>query len=86
MSDLSPAADTRGRSHQLGADAECKRPLNGAPLLPERKSPSPFLYFDRVSKWYGPVIGVNQVSLQLRTGITGLVRQVDSAARRPQAE
>jgi ABC-2 type transport system ATP-binding protein len=26
-----------------------------------------------VSKWYGPVIGVNQVTLELRTGITGLV-------------
>jgi ABC-2 type transport system ATP-binding protein len=27
----------------------------------------------RVSKWYGPVIGVNQVTLELREGITGLV-------------
>jgi ABC-2 type transport system ATP-binding protein len=26
-----------------------------------------------VSKWYGPVIGVNQVTLELRPGITGLV-------------
>jgi ABC-2 type transport system ATP-binding protein len=31
------------------------------------------ILFDRVSKWYGPVIGVNQVTLELRTGITGLV-------------
>ncbi len=31
------------------------------------------LVLDRVSKWYGPVIGVNQVSLELRPGITGLV-------------
>jgi ABC-2 type transport system ATP-binding protein len=29
--------------------------------------------FDQVSKWYGPVIGVNQVTLELRPGITGLV-------------
>jgi ABC-2 type transport system ATP-binding protein len=29
--------------------------------------------FDMVSKWYGPVIGVNQVTLELRPGITGLV-------------
>jgi ABC-2 type transport system ATP-binding protein len=29
--------------------------------------------FDKVSKWYGPVIGINQVSLELRPGITGLV-------------
>jgi ABC-2 type transport system ATP-binding protein len=34
---------------------------------------SPLLLFDRVSKWYGPVIGVNQVTLELRPGITGLV-------------
>jgi ABC-2 type transport system ATP-binding protein len=33
----------------------------------------PVLVFDKVSKWYGPVIGVNQVSLELRPGITGLV-------------
>jgi ABC-2 type transport system ATP-binding protein len=26
-----------------------------------------------VSKWYGPVIGVNQVTLELKPGITGLV-------------
>ena len=26
-----------------------------------------------MSKWYGPVIGVNQVTLELRPGITGLV-------------
>src|SRR5207302_7040277 len=29
--------------------------------------------FEQVSKWYGPVIGVNQVTLELRPGITGLV-------------
>ncbi len=33
----------------------------------------PLLLFDRVSKWYGPVLGVNQVTLELRGGITGLV-------------
>lgn len=33
----------------------------------------PVLLFDRVSKWYGPVIGINQVTLELRSGITGLV-------------
>lgn len=31
------------------------------------------ILFDKVSKWYGPVIGVNQVTLELRSGITGLV-------------
>lgn len=33
----------------------------------------PVLLLDRVSKWYGPVIGLNQVTLELRPGITGLV-------------
>jgi ABC-2 type transport system ATP-binding protein len=33
----------------------------------------PLLLCRRVSKWYGPVIGVNQVTLELRSGITGLV-------------
>src|SRR6266550_40007 len=33
----------------------------------------PVLLFERVSKWYGPVIGLNQVTLELRGGITGLV-------------
>lgn len=36
-------------------------------------SPTPVLLFEQVSKWYGPVIGVNQVTLELRGGITGLV-------------
>jgi ABC-2 type transport system ATP-binding protein len=31
------------------------------------------LLFEQVSKWYGAVIGVNQVTLELRGGITGLV-------------
>lgn len=34
---------------------------------------TPVLLFEQVSKWYGPVIGVNQVTLALRGGITGLV-------------
>ncbi len=29
--------------------------------------------FDRVSKWYGPVIGLNDVTLDIQPGITGLV-------------
>src|SRR5262245_15308192 len=33
----------------------------------------PVLFFEHVSKWYGPVLGVNQVTLELRGGITGLV-------------
>jgi len=33
----------------------------------------PILSFDRVSKWYGHVIGLNEASLRLGPGITGLV-------------
>ncbi len=33
----------------------------------------PLTEFQAVSKWYGPVIAVNDVTLQLRPGITGLV-------------
>jgi ABC-2 type transport system ATP-binding protein len=38
-----------------------------------REAAAPALLFEQVSKWYGPVIGVNQVTLELRPGITGLV-------------
>src|SRR5262249_47406849 len=34
---------------------------------------APALLFEQVSKWYGPVIGVNQVTLELRPGILCLV-------------
>ncbi|HZV03849.1 MAG TPA: ABC transporter ATP-binding protein [Gemmataceae bacterium] len=46
-----------------------------SPGLPVSLSPclEPVLLCQRVSKWYGPVIGVNQVTLELRSGITGLV-------------
>src|SRR5580692_4668500 len=39
----------------------------------QSKIQNPLLLCQRVSKWYGPVIGVNQVTLELRSGITGLV-------------
>jgi ABC-2 type transport system ATP-binding protein len=41
--------------------------------ISNHQSTSPVLLFELVSKWYGPVIGVNHVSLELRGGITGLV-------------
>lgn len=41
--------------------------------LPKGEEQEPIAVFDRVSKWYGPVIGLNEVSLQLLPGITGLV-------------
>src|SRR3954452_15762442 len=44
------------------------------PSIPQvTPSEPPLMLCQRVSKWYGPVIGVNQVTLELREGITGLV-------------
>ncbi len=34
---------------------------------------APLLLFEQVSKWYGAVLSLNQVTLELRGGITGLV-------------
>src|SRR5438874_105684 len=52
----------------------------GAPVAAEpvprteyRVPSPPVLLFEHVSKWYGPVLGVNQVTLELHPGITGLV-------------
>ena len=43
------------------------------PEAQARDAAVPILLFQHVSKWYGPVIGINQVTLELRPGITGLV-------------
>ena len=42
------------------------------PVASDNPAP-PLTEFQAVSKWYGTVIAVNDVTLQLRTGITGLV-------------
>jgi ABC-2 type transport system ATP-binding protein len=53
------------------------RALTATPSEPVRRLDpprvAPVLVLEDVSKWYGPVIGVNQVSLELGPGITGLV-------------
>ena len=36
-------------------------------------SAPPLLLLEQVSKWYGPVLSLNQVTLELNAGITGLV-------------
>ncbi len=41
--------------------------------LPTPHSSLPLLLFEQVSKWYGPVLALNQVTLELTGGITGLV-------------
>ena len=44
-------------------------------MIAEGSSPPTLaeLNFDRVTKFYGPVIGVNDISCQVRPGITGLL-------------
>jgi ABC-2 type transport system ATP-binding protein len=63
MPDLLEPADSRGRDRALTANR---------PTLHAAEQP-PLLLFEHVTKWYGPVIGLNQVTLELRPGITGLV-------------
>jgi len=77
MPDLLEPADPRGGHHPLIENAFAQTPrLAGASRVEESLSTvagTAVLLFERVSKWYGPVIGVNQVTLELRPGITGLV-------------
>ncbi len=71
MRDLLKPADSRGGSRRVSdpAKAEIAQPAPDA-----ARPPVPaLLSFDRVSRWYGPIIGVNEVSFELGTGITGLV-------------
>ena len=50
--------------------AETASPLRSDPTP---HTPHPLLRFEQVSKWYGPVLALNQVTLTLGGGITGLV-------------
>jgi ABC-2 type transport system ATP-binding protein len=50
------------------------RQTDGAvPACPLPLPTSPLLLFEQVSKWYGTVLALNQVTLELTGGITGLV-------------
>jgi ABC-2 type transport system ATP-binding protein len=77
MPDLLEPADARGGNRQVTATKPATRLEAPQALAPVERAapagPAPTLLFDRVSKWYGPVIGINQVTLELRPGITGLV-------------
>src|SRR4051794_29788341 len=81
MPDLLDQADPGRRDREVAVSGgvvrgewSARAPLDTAPLTTHH-SPltAPLLLCQRVSKWYGPVIGVNQVTLELRRGITGLV-------------
>src|SRR5437016_14006460 len=78
--------DLRGATHSGGGDRELVVSGQWPVVSKDQSSPAiprttdyyplptvPLLLFDHVSKWYGPVIGLNQVTLELRPGITGLV-------------
>jgi ABC-2 type transport system ATP-binding protein len=71
-------ADTSGGDRQvaLGGEWSVVPTDHDVPAprtdLQSRSGP-PLLAFDHVSKWYGPVLGLNGVSLRLQPGITGLV-------------
>src|SRR6516162_3846354 len=68
MPDLLDSANPSGGDRALESP---ERP--SMQVTPSARSEAPLLHFQHVSKWYGPVIGVNQVTLELRPGITGLV-------------
>lgn len=69
---LDPTNPSRGDRALIGApQSHGQRSVGSA--APSPPVSAPLLHFQYVSKWYGPVIGVNQVTLELRPGITGLV-------------
>src|SRR5207237_414160 len=65
--DLGPrAARARRRGGVMTFDSQ---PASGAPLAQDRA----ILTADHLSKWYGQVIGLNDVSVSVPPGITGLL-------------
>jgi ABC-2 type transport system ATP-binding protein len=71
---LEPADPSRGnREIEVAVQERAAGTRLELPPAPRVLTPEPLLLYDHVSKWYGPVIGVNQVTLELRPGITGLV-------------
>ncbi|HTU21828.1 MAG TPA: ABC transporter ATP-binding protein [Gemmataceae bacterium] len=79
MPDLLGSPDSGRGDRSLTAYTFSRDAQRSAPALPfgsrltEESPAPPLLLCQRVSKWYGPVIGVNSVTLELRSGITGLV-------------
>lgn len=79
MPDLVDAANAERGDRPLKQAAAAPRAAEAAPIParapapPVRPSAPPVLLFEQVSKWYGPVLGLNQVTLELHRGLTGLV-------------
>jgi ABC-2 type transport system ATP-binding protein len=57
-------------TEQVAVEKEAKAE---PPLAPYSAPAAPLLLFEQVSKWYGTVLALNQVTLALTGGITGLV-------------
>jgi ABC-2 type transport system ATP-binding protein len=62
-----------GRAGGVSSPPSTPAVVNPAPPREAHAVRSPLLLFDRVSKWYGTVLALNQVTLELTGGITGLV-------------
>jgi ABC-2 type transport system ATP-binding protein len=73
MPDVLEPADSRRRDREVAGGERLSVLRGEVTVSPPPLSTQPLLLFEQVSKWYGPVIGVNQVTLELRAGITGLV-------------
>ncbi len=77
MPDLLGSPDSGRGDRPLTVAQSEPRPLGSGDahrsLTVAAQTAAPLLLCQRVSKWYGPVIGVNHVTLELRSGITGLV-------------
>lgn len=70
--DKTTELDQKGNGAEPGHQSPLANHLtNGVAARPP--AANPVLLLEQVSKWYGSVIGVNQVTLELRGGITGLV-------------
>jgi ABC-2 type transport system ATP-binding protein len=71
MPELLDSADSSRRDRQVTAASSIAPPPTAT--RPSVAASEPLLLCQTVSKWYGPIIGVNRVTLELRSGITGLV-------------
>jgi ABC-2 type transport system ATP-binding protein len=69
---LDPELPGRG-SREITAITAVTTTSAAAPVRLTPTPAGPLVVLERVSKWYGNVIGVNQVTLELRPGIVGLV-------------
>ena len=53
----------------MGPDTNLEGGLKPAPT----DAPAPIVTTDHLSKWYGQVIGLNDVTLAVNSGVTGLL-------------